>query len=73
MRKYNWSEKAIRRRTTGVGRCRHLKKVWKRFATGFKSSGASFPQMRQGQRSKESRKEKSDKTPKQAVASTASK
>ena len=27
----NWSEKACRRRTQGVGRMRHLKKVFRRF------------------------------------------
>ncbi|XP_074600145.1 large ribosomal subunit protein eL37-like [Brevipalpus obovatus] len=35
-RKYNWSEKAIRRKTTGTGRCRHLKKVHRRFKNGVK-------------------------------------
>merc|ERR1712198_252258 len=36
MRKYNWSEKAKRRRTTGVGRMRHLKRVNRRFKNGFR-------------------------------------
>mmetsp|Transcript_15654 Transcript_15654/g.17402 ORF Transcript_15654/g.17402 Transcript_15654/m.17402 type:complete len:94 (-) Transcript_15654:74-355(-) len=27
MRKYNWSQKAIRRKTTGTGRMRYLKKI----------------------------------------------
>jgi hypothetical protein len=27
MRKYNWSEKALRRRTTGTGRMQYLKHV----------------------------------------------
>merc|ERR1711893_520442 len=35
MRKYNWSEKAKRRRTQGVGRMWHLKKVFRRFRNGF--------------------------------------
>ncbi|KAF8358550.1 hypothetical protein PRIPAC_93545 [Pristionchus pacificus] len=30
-RVYQWSVKAIRRRTTGTGRMRHLKKVQRRF------------------------------------------
>jgi len=36
MRKYNWSVKAIHRRTTGTGRCRYLKKVHRRFKNGFR-------------------------------------
>ncbi|KAI1289821.1 General transcription factor IIF subunit 1 [Halotydeus destructor] len=40
IRKYNWSEKAIRRKTTGTGRMRHLKKVHRRFHSGFKSTGS---------------------------------
>lgn len=32
----NWSVKAIRRKTTGTGRCRHLKKVHQRFRNGFR-------------------------------------
>ncbi|KAI3389333.1 hypothetical protein SNEBB_001450 [Seison nebaliae] len=35
IRKYNWSEKAIRRHTTGTGRLRHLKVVRRRFKKGF--------------------------------------
>uniref|UniRef100_A0A8B9VVG8 Large ribosomal subunit protein eL37 n=1 Tax=Anas zonorhyncha TaxID=75864 RepID=A0A8B9VVG8_9AVES len=31
-RKYNWSAKAKRRNTTGTGRMRHLKKVYRRFS-----------------------------------------
>ncbi|XP_035169804.1 60S ribosomal protein L37-like isoform X1 [Oxyura jamaicensis] len=34
-RKYNWSAKAKRRNTTGTGRMRHLKKVYRRFRNGF--------------------------------------
>jgi len=30
VRKYNWSEKAIRRKTTGTGRTSHLRKVYTR-------------------------------------------
>lgn len=35
-RRYNWSEKAIRRHTTGTGRLRYLKIVHRRFQNGFK-------------------------------------
>jgi hypothetical protein len=33
----NWSVKAIRRKTTGSGRMRHLKTVQRRFKNGFRS------------------------------------
>merc|ERR1712183_829463 len=36
MRKYNWSEKALRRRTTGTGRMRYLKTMPRRFKNGFR-------------------------------------
>ncbi|KAK9761188.1 60S ribosomal protein L37B [Basidiobolus ranarum] len=36
MRKFNWAEKAKRRRTTGTGRMRHLKGVARRFKNGFR-------------------------------------
>ncbi|XP_028404559.1 probable 60S ribosomal protein L37-A [Dendronephthya gigantea] len=36
MRKYNWSVKAQRRRTTGTGRMKHLKIVQRRFKNGFR-------------------------------------
>ncbi|KAG7666838.1 putative 60S ribosomal protein L37-A [Nannochloris sp. 'desiccata'] len=35
IRKYNWSVKAIRRKTTGTGRMRHIKEVQRRFRNGF--------------------------------------
>ncbi|KAL9653515.1 hypothetical protein ABK040_002148 [Willaertia magna] len=35
MRKYNWAYKAMRRRTTGTGRCRYLKLVKRKEANGF--------------------------------------
>lgn len=35
-RRYNWSEKAKRRRVTGTGRMRHLKLVHRRFTNGFR-------------------------------------
>ncbi|KAI5935239.1 60S ribosomal protein L37 [Manis javanica] len=37
-RKYNWSAKAKRRNTTGTGRMRHLKIVYRRFRHGFLTS-----------------------------------
>ncbi|SPO03781.1 related to transmembrane protein PFT27 [Cephalotrichum gorgonifer] len=45
-RKYNWSEKAKRRKTTGTGRMRYLKDVSRRFKNGFQSgapAGARGP------------------------------
>nr|AGN29663.1 60S ribosomal protein L37 [Acartia pacifica]AGN29664.1 60S ribosomal protein L37 [Acartia pacifica]ALS04263.1 60S ribosomal protein L37 [Acartia pacifica]ALS04265.1 60S ribosomal protein L37 [Acartia pacifica]ALS04266.1 60S ribosomal protein L37 [Acartia pacifica] len=36
IRKYNWSEKAKRRKTTGTGRMRHLKVVLRKFRNGFR-------------------------------------
>ncbi|WVZ06362.1 hypothetical protein V8G54_019708 [Vigna mungo] len=35
-RKYNWSVKAIRRKTTGSGRMRYLRHVPRRFKSGFR-------------------------------------
>ncbi|KAI9748533.1 MAG: 60S ribosomal protein L37A [Lichina confinis] len=37
MRKFNWSEKAKRRRTTGTGRTKHLRLIARRFRNGFRS------------------------------------
>ncbi|KAI1433134.1 60S ribosomal protein L37 [Xylaria sp. CBS 124048] len=36
-RKYNWSEKAKRRKTDGTGRMRYLKDVSRRFKNGFQT------------------------------------
>ncbi len=33
----NWSVKAKRRKTTGTGRLRHLRKVYRRFRNGFRT------------------------------------
>ncbi|RKO98020.1 hypothetical protein CXG81DRAFT_30456 [Caulochytrium protostelioides] len=38
-RRFNWSEKAIRRKTTGTGRCRYIKTLPQRAKDGFKESG----------------------------------
>jgi len=43
MRKYNWSAKALRRRTTGTGRCRYLKHVARRFKNGFREGTVPKP------------------------------
>ncbi|RNA38548.1 putative 60S ribosomal L37-A [Brachionus plicatilis] len=43
LRKYNWSEKAKRRHTTGTGRRRHLKNVNRRFQNGFREGTQPKP------------------------------
>eukprot|EP00824_Muranothrix_gubernata_P016813 TRINITY_DN34585_c0_g1_i1.p3 TRINITY_DN34585_c0_g1~~TRINITY_DN34585_c0_g1_i1.p3 ORF type:complete len:105 (+),score=15.46 TRINITY_DN34585_c0_g1_i1:31-315(+) len=35
-RTYNWSEKALRRKTTGTGRMRYLRHLPRRFKNGFR-------------------------------------
>ncbi|XP_071843107.1 large ribosomal subunit protein eL37A-like [Apostichopus japonicus] len=45
-RRYNWSFKAIRRRTTGTGRMRHLKLVQRRFKNGFREGTKAKPKQR---------------------------
>ncbi|XP_038655821.1 60S ribosomal protein L37 [Scyliorhinus canicula] len=42
-RKYNWSAKAKRRNTTGTGRMRHLKVVYRRFRNGFREGTTPKP------------------------------
>nr|XP_056709873.1 60S ribosomal protein L37-like [Euleptes europaea] len=42
-RKYNWRAKAKRCNTTGTGRMRHLKKVYRRFRNGFRGGTAPKP------------------------------
>merc|ERR1712212_1357105 len=41
--KYNWSAKAKRRNTTGTGRLRHLKVVYRRFRNGFREGTTPKP------------------------------
>uniref|UniRef100_H0YVE2 Ribosomal protein L37 n=1 Tax=Taeniopygia guttata TaxID=59729 RepID=H0YVE2_TAEGU len=41
-RKYNWSAKAKRRNTTGTGRMRHLKKVYRRFRYNILLTGITY-------------------------------
>ena len=36
MRRFNWSEKALRRRTNGTGRMRHMRHMPRRFKNGFR-------------------------------------
>ena len=36
MRRYNWSEKAKRRRTQGTGRMRYMKTIARKFKNGFR-------------------------------------
>ncbi|CAD7952616.1 unnamed protein product [Amoebophrya sp. A25] len=48
IRKYNWSMKAIRRKTTGTGRCRYLKKLPLKAKNGFREG--STPQERRKNR-----------------------
>jgi len=38
MRRYNWSEKALRRRTNGTGRMRYMKTLSRRFKNGFREN-----------------------------------
>jgi large subunit ribosomal protein L37e len=45
-RKFNWGEKAKRRKTTGSGRMRYLKTVNRKFSNGFRTgtpAGAKGP------------------------------
>ncbi|ESO11224.1 hypothetical protein HELRODRAFT_91627, partial [Helobdella robusta] len=41
MRKYDRDEKACRRRTQGIGRMKHLNKVFKRFRNGIREGGVA--------------------------------
>ncbi|BDA46257.1 60S ribosomal protein L37 [Coccomyxa sp. Obi] len=43
IRKYNWSQKAIRRKTTGTGRMRYLKVVQQKFKNGFREGTQPTP------------------------------
>ncbi|CAH3190902.1 unnamed protein product, partial [Porites evermanni] len=47
-RKFNWSVKANRRKTTGTGRMRHLKIVYRRFKNGFQEGSQAKSQKRKG-------------------------
>jgi len=43
MRRFKWSAKALRRRTDGTGRMRHLKKMPRRFKNGFREGTQAKP------------------------------
>merc|ERR1711915_131993 len=44
IRKYNWSVKAKRRKTTGTGRMRHLSDVRRKFRNGFREGTVAVSQ-----------------------------
>nr|ALS05048.1 60S ribosomal protein L37 [Centropages tenuiremis] len=44
IRKYNWSVKAKRRKTTGTGRMRHLSVVRRKFRNGFREGTVAVSQ-----------------------------
>nr|ALS05187.1 60S ribosomal protein L37 [Tortanus dextrilobatus] len=44
IRKYNWSVKAKRRKTTGTGRMRHLGDVRRKFRNGFREGTVAVSQ-----------------------------
>jgi len=46
MRRFNWSNKALRRRTQGTGRMRHMKDLPRRFKNGFREGTAAKPRAR---------------------------
>ncbi|KAM3270785.1 60S ribosomal protein L37 [Capsicum chacoense] len=43
LRKYNWSVKALRRKTIGTGRMRYLRNVPRRFKTNFREGTEAAP------------------------------
>jgi len=43
IRSYNWGKKAIGRKTTGTGRCRHLKTLPRKFKNGFREGSEAKP------------------------------
>jgi len=49
LRKYNWSVKAIRRKTTGTGRMRYLKDIPRRSKNGFRE-GVALPKREKKQK-----------------------
>ncbi|XP_013392757.1 probable 60S ribosomal protein L37-A [Lingula anatina] len=50
IRKFNWSVKAKRRKTTGTGRQRHLKIIYRKFRNGFREGTTAKPRQKsQGQ------------------------
>ncbi|XP_057300244.1 probable 60S ribosomal protein L37-A [Hydractinia symbiolongicarpus] len=49
IRSFNWGSKAKRRKTTGTGRMRHLKKVYRRAQNGFREGTVAKSQKRKAQ------------------------
>ncbi|CAK0751649.1 60S ribosomal protein L37A [Coccomyxa viridis] len=45
IRKFNWSQKAIRRKTTGTGRMRHMKDLSRRFKNDFREGVQAAPKV----------------------------
>ena len=43
MRRFNWSEKGLRRRTQGTGRMRYMKSLPRRFKNGFREGTQAAP------------------------------
>ena len=52
IRKYNWSVKAIRRKTTGTGRMRHLRNLPRRAKNNFQE-GTKAPARKRGAAAKQ--------------------
>jgi large subunit ribosomal protein L37e len=46
IRTYNWSVKAIRRKTTGTGRMRHLRNLPRRFKNNFREGSQAPPRVK---------------------------
>merc|ERR1711915_182817 len=49
IRSYNWGTKAKRRKTTGTGRMRHMKRVQLKYKNGFREGTQAKSQKRKGQ------------------------
>jgi len=44
-RKFNWSEKSLRRKTTGTGRMRYLRDLPRRYKNGFREGLQARPKI----------------------------
>eukprot|EP01107_Rhizomastix_libera_P009748 TRINITY_DN258_c0_g1_i1.p1 TRINITY_DN258_c0_g1~~TRINITY_DN258_c0_g1_i1.p1 ORF type:complete len:124 (+),score=24.37 TRINITY_DN258_c0_g1_i1:22-393(+) len=75
LRKYNWAAKALRRRTTGTGRCRYLKIVHRKFSNGFREGTVALSKKANIELNKKRHERKVQRTQKlaQAVAAKAAK
>eukprot|EP00178_Gracilaria_changii_P017173 TRINITY_DN49095_c0_g1_i1.p1 TRINITY_DN49095_c0_g1~~TRINITY_DN49095_c0_g1_i1.p1 ORF type:complete len:106 (-),score=8.45 TRINITY_DN49095_c0_g1_i1:2-319(-) len=62
IRHHNWGFKAQRRRTTGTGRCQHLREVQRRFKNAFQE-GSQAPRLKnnKNKRLREEREKKEQK------------